>query len=76
MDSRYDSTQLHNDNPVIREVVIDLKNDYEEKDGISGNGVRRNTQMQESTGTLECKGTNYNFQYFYLKIKIIRSLEL
>ena len=40
-DSGYDSTNSYNDNPVIREVVFDLKNDYDEKDGISGNHVLR-----------------------------------
>ena len=39
--SGYDSTQSHDDNPVIREVVFDLKNDYKEKDGISDNGVHK-----------------------------------
>ena len=29
VDSGYDSTQSHDDNPVIREVVFNLKNDYE-----------------------------------------------
>ena len=37
-DSGYDSSQSYNDNPVIRELVFELKNDYDEKDGIHGNG--------------------------------------
>ena len=41
VDSGYDSTPSHDDNPVIREVVFDLKNDYEETDGIGGNGVQK-----------------------------------
>lgn len=40
-DSGYDSSQSHNDNPVIRDLVFELKNDYEEKDGIHGNGELR-----------------------------------
>ena len=40
-DSGYDSTNSYDDNPVIREVVFDLKNDYNEKDGIGGNCVLR-----------------------------------
>ena len=41
VDSRYDSTQSHNDNPVIREVMFDLKNCHEEKDGVCSNGVHK-----------------------------------
>ena len=41
VDSGYDSAPSHDDNPVIREVMFDLKNDYEEKDGIGGNGVQK-----------------------------------
>ena len=40
-DSGYDSTNSYDDNPVIWEVVFDLKNDCDEKDGISGNRVLR-----------------------------------
>ena len=39
-DSRYGSTEPYDDNPVIKELVFDLKNDYEERDCIDVNSEK------------------------------------